>query len=68
METNYVILLDYRDGEIIKIKLSEQEILELEKYDDFEEFLETLEEKYDFVLSDCIWTTMGKMTERNMGF
>ena len=48
METNYIVILDYSAGELIKIKLTPEEIEESEKYDDFETFLSTLEEKYEF--------------------
>lgn len=68
MEANYVILVDYSDGEIIKIKLSKQEILDSEEYEDFGEFLGTLEEKYDFNLADCMWTTAESIKERELGF
>ena len=42
METNYLILLDYSVGELIKIRLTEQEKIESESYQDFEEFISTL--------------------------
>ena len=45
METEYVILLDFSTGEIIKIKLSERQRKESEQYDDFEEYLATLEKE-----------------------
>lgn len=54
METNYLIILDYSVGEVIKIKLTPKQIEESEKYDSFEEFLSTLEEEYDFRLKDCL--------------
>lgn len=49
MEANYIIILDFSVGEIIKIKLTETEKQESEKYEDYENFLKTLECKYDFV-------------------
>ena len=55
METNYIIILDYSVGEVIKIRLTKEQIKESEKYDDFETFLSTLEEVYDFRLKDCLW-------------
>ena len=55
METNYLILLDYSVGELIKIRLTEQEKIESESYQDFEEFISTLEDKYNFRLSNCTW-------------
>ena len=60
METNYIIILDYSLGELIRIKLTPEEIEESEKYDDFE--IPTLEEKYEFRLKDCLWMTTGTYT------
>lgn len=68
METNYIIILDYSVGEVIKIKLTEEQIQESEKYDDFETFLSTLEEKYDFQLKDCLWMCTENYQERSFGF
>ena len=55
METEYVILPEFSTGEIIKIKLSERQKKESEQYDDFEEYLATLEKEYGFRLDDCQW-------------
>lgn len=52
MEPRYLILMDFSTGELIKIKLSDQELKESEECDDFEEFLSTLEGKYEFRLRD----------------
>lgn len=68
METNYIVILDYSAGEVIRIKLTPEQIKESEKYDDFETFLSTLEEKYDFRLKDCLWMTTEKYLERSYGF
>ena len=68
METNYIIILDYSVGEVIKIKLSPEQIKESEEYDDFESFLSTLEDEYDFRLKDCIWMTTEGYQERSYGF
>ena len=68
METNYIVILDYSVGEVIKIKLTPEQIKESEKYDDFETFLSTLEEKYDFRLKDCLWMTTETYQERSYGF
>ena len=68
METNYIVILDYSVGEVIKIKLTKEQIKELEKSDDFETFLSTLEEKYDFRLKDCLWMTTETYQERSYGF
>ena len=65
METNYLILLDYSVGELIKIRLTEQEKIESESYQDFEEFIYTLENKYDFKLSNCSWMCCEILSERS---
>ncbi len=52
METNYVTILDFTTGWVNIIHLTPEEIQESEKYEDFETFLSTLEEKYGFKLSN----------------
>lgn len=68
METNYIIILDFSVGEVIRIKLDKIQKEESEKYVDFEEYLETLEEKYDFNLKDCLWMVTENFSERSFGF
>ena len=55
METNYVYILDFTQGNLNIIHLTPEEVKASESYKSFEEFLETLEEKYGFVLSNCQW-------------
>ena len=52
-------------GELIKIRLTEQEKIESESYQDFEEFIYTLEDKYDFKLSNCSWMSCDVLSERS---
>ena len=40
-------------------------IAESENYEDFSEFLETLEEKYNFNLDYCSWMSCDVLSERN---
>ena len=68
METEYVILPEFSTGEIIKIKLSERQKKEAEQYDDFEEYLATLEKEYEFRLDDCQWMVTETYLERKYGF
>ena len=65
MKANYLILLDYCRGQIIKIRLTEEEKAESENYEDFEEFISTLEGKYKFCLSDCNWMSCDVLSERS---
>ena len=65
MDINYIVLLDFSKGEIIKIRLGEEQKKESEKYNDFSEFLETLEDKYNFRLSNCSWMSCEVLSERS---
>lgn len=57
--------MDFSIGELVKIRLSDQELMESEEYDDFEEFLSTLEDRYEFRLKDCLYMTCHNLSERN---
>ena len=61
----YVILLDYSDGEIIKIRLSEQETSLADEAEDYEKFLRTLEDEYSFRLDNCCWMSTASLKERS---
>ena len=65
MKANFLILLDCSVGELIKIRLTEQEKIESESYQDFEEFIYTLEDNYDFKLSNCSWMSCEVLSERS---
>ena len=57
MEPRYVTILDFCIGVLNIIRLTDEEVKESERYDDFEEFLSTLEDKYGFRLNNCQWMT-----------
>ncbi|MBM6675014.1 hypothetical protein [Marseilla massiliensis] len=57
MEPRYVIILDFCIGALNIIRLTDEEIKESEQYNDFEEYLSTLEDKYGFKLNNCQWMT-----------
>ena len=57
MEPRYVIILDFCIGALNIIRLTDGEVKESEEYDDFEEYLSTLEDKYGFRLNNCQWMT-----------
>ena len=65
MKANYLVLLDYSVGELIKIRLTEQEKIESENYEDYEKFIYTLEDKYNFRLSNCSWMCCEVLSERS---
>ena len=57
MEINYLIILDFTNGCLNIIKLTAEEKLVAYKFDSFEDFLHTLEDKYSFRLSNSQWMT-----------
>ena len=61
----YIVLLDYTDGEVIKIRLSEQETILADEAEDYKEFLRTLEDKYHFRLDVCCWMSTTNLKERS---
>ena len=64
MESDYVILLNFLKGTLDIIHLTEEEIEESRSYEYFEEYLITLEDKYDFRLSSCQWMVTDKLKIR----
>lgn len=61
MEPNYLLILDYAGGNLNIIHLTAEEIKESDKYDDFTDFLHTLEDKYEFRLKDSEWMTTERL-------
>ena len=64
MEPRYVILMDFSTGELIRIRLTDEELKTSNECETFEEFLETLEDKYNFSVSDCLYMTCEVLWER----
>ena len=55
---NYLILLNYTNGQVVKIRLTDEEKELSKQYDDFEEFMQCeLEKKYGFRTKDVSWMT-----------
>ena len=70
MEQRFIVILNFdpQSGEILKIRLSDEELVECEKYEDMESYLSTLEEKYEFDLSNSVWLATNELSERKIGF
>lgn len=64
MEPRYIIIMDFSTGELVKIKLTDQELKTSEEFEDFCDFLSTLEEKYDFKVKDSLYMTVETLSER----
>ena len=59
-----LIILNYCPTEIIQINLSEEQIKEMNSYDNHEDYINTLEEKYNFNLRHCYWMVTDELTKR----
>lgn len=55
---NYLILLNYTSGQVVKVRLTDEEKELSKQYEDFEEFMQCeLEKKYSFRTRDVSWMT-----------
>lgn len=70
MEQRFIIILCFNpaEGEILKIRLTNEQLAELDKYEDTESYLTTLEEEYNFDLSNSVWMATNELSERKIGF
>lgn len=70
MEQRFIVILNFnpQSGEILKIRLTDAELAESEKYEDMESFLSTLEERYNLDLSNSVWMATNELSERKIGF
>lgn len=70
MEQRFIIILSFdpAEGEILKIRLTDEQLAELDKYEDTENYLATLEEEYNFDLSNSVWMATNELSERKIGF
>ena len=70
MEQRFIVILNFnpQSGEILKIRLTDEELAESEKYEDMESYLSTLEDIYEFDLSNSVWMTTSELTKRKIGF
>ncbi len=55
MEAKYVLILDFTIGCLNIIELTDDELKASEEYEDFSDFLYTLENKYGFRLNNSQW-------------
>jgi hypothetical protein len=62
MEPKYVLILDFTLGCLNIIELTDEEVEASEKYEDFSDFLSTLEEKYGFRLADSQWMVIESLS------
>ena len=61
MGPKYVLILDFCVGCLNIIRLTDEELRESENYDDYEDFLITIEGKYGFRLNNCQWMVIENL-------
>ena len=61
MGPKYVLILDFCVGCLNIRRLTDEELRESENYDDFEDFLITIEGKYGFRLNNCQWMVIENL-------
>ncbi len=57
----FLTILDYSYGKTKIINLDKEDIESYEQFDDTEEFMYTIEDKYDFKVSQCSWMLTDKI-------
>ena len=65
---NYIVVLDFCNGKVLKIKLSKEEKEYATRCDDFEEVVDLLSDEYGFSFSNIQWMGVREITEENIEF
>lgn len=60
---NYLIVLDFSEGTLIKIKLNEDEKQFASTRDNIEQFVSEMSEEYNFSMSNCQWMAADELQE-----
>jgi hypothetical protein len=65
---NYIVILDFVQNRVVKIKLSDEDKHFASSCDDFEELVDALSEVFHFSVSNCQWMALNEYKEDNFGF
>ena len=65
---NYIVILDFLQNRVVKIKLSEEERQFADTCDDLEELVDALSEVYHFSLVNSQWMALDEYKEDTFGF
>ena len=65
---NYIVVSDFFNGKVLKIKLSKEEKEYATRCDDFDEVIDLLSNEYGFSFSNIQWMGVREITEENIGF
>ncbi len=65
---NYIVILDFVQNKVVKIKLSDEDKQFASSCDDLEELVDALSEVFHFSVSNCQWMALNEYKEDNFGF
>ena len=65
---NYIVILDFVQNRVVKIKLSDEDKQYASSCDDLEELVDALSEIFHFSVSNCQWMALNEYKEDNFGF
>jgi hypothetical protein len=65
---NYIVILDFVQNRVVKIKLSDEDKQFALSCDDLEELVDALSEVFHFSVSNCQWIALNEYKEDNFGF
>ena len=65
---NYIVILDFVQNRVAKIKLSDEDKQFASSCDDLEELVDALSEVFHFSVSNCQWMALNEYKEDNFGF
>lgn len=65
---NYIVILDFVQNRVVKIKLSDEDKQFASSCDDLEELVDALSEVFHFSVSNSQWMAFNEYKEDNFGF
>lgn len=65
---NYIVILDFVQNRVVKIKLSDEDKQFASSCDDLEELVDALSEVFHFSVSNSQWMALNEYKEDNFGF
>lgn len=65
---NYIVILDFVQNRVVKIKLSDEDKQFASSCDDLEELVDAFSEVFHFSVSNCQWMALNEYKEDNFGF
>ena len=65
---DYIVILDFVQNRVVKIKLSDEDKQFASSCDDLEELVDALSDVFHFSVSNCQWMALNEYKEDNFGF